>query len=83
MWRPKATIKKVQFASDVIDDDYDSEDSTDELIGDDIVGDGDQINSSLQQAKSKKIDQKLVVQKVSKYYGSRSAVHQISFDMNQ
>lgn len=78
--RPISAVKKVQHDSDVSDD-SDSDDSTDELIGDDVIGDGEEINSSLGQTKSEKLEKTVIMQTVSKYYGRRLAVARATFSI--
>lgn len=67
--RPMKTLRKVQYASD--DSAEDLKDSSDETIGDH--------SSSIET----KAEAKLVMEKVSKYYGRRLAVDQMSLNIER
>lgn len=59
----------------------DSKDSINELISEDSVGDGRTMNSCFGSVKSEKFETRLNMHKVSKYYGRRLAVDEITLTL--
>lgn len=82
MLRPISAIKKVEYDSEVSDSDDGN--SLDESIGDGVMGDGEEMFSSLRKTTSAKIrKQKVYLEMVSKYYGCRLAVDRITFNIKK